>query len=190
MIVLKNGLTRLPSTTNAMITASDGKAVVTKEYLQSNNWSLTGNTGTNDATNFLGTTDNIDLVFRRNNILSGRLGDDNTFFGNGSGTASTGTSNSYFGAFSGSLNATGNFNTFVGRLSGANGITGSTNTYLGYASGLNNTGSNNLIIGAFASQNTSGSFNVFVGNQSGGSNTTGTRNTLLGYNTDLGASNL
>ena len=36
IIVLKNGLTRLPSTTNAMITAADGKAVVTKEYLQGN----------------------------------------------------------------------------------------------------------------------------------------------------------
>lgn len=36
MVILKNGLTRLPSTTNAMITAADGKAVVTKEYLQSN----------------------------------------------------------------------------------------------------------------------------------------------------------
>ncbi len=33
LIILKNGLTRLPSTTNAMIGASDGKAVVTKEYL-------------------------------------------------------------------------------------------------------------------------------------------------------------
>ncbi|NHM06676.1 hypothetical protein G4D82_05545 [Flavobacterium sp. CYK-4] len=36
LIILKSGLTRLPSTTNAMITAADGKAVVTKEYLQSN----------------------------------------------------------------------------------------------------------------------------------------------------------
>ncbi|HRE77636.1 MAG TPA: tail fiber domain-containing protein [Flavobacterium sp.] len=36
MIVLKSGLTRLPSTTNTMIDAADGKAVVTKEYLQSN----------------------------------------------------------------------------------------------------------------------------------------------------------
>lgn len=36
LIILKNGLTRLPSTTNAMITAADGKAVVTKEFLQSN----------------------------------------------------------------------------------------------------------------------------------------------------------
>jgi len=36
MVVLKNGLTRLPSTTNTMIDAADGKAVVTKEYLQNN----------------------------------------------------------------------------------------------------------------------------------------------------------
>ena len=36
MIVLKNGLTRLPSTTNTMIDAADGKSVVTKEYLQTN----------------------------------------------------------------------------------------------------------------------------------------------------------
>ncbi|UPT71717.1 MAG: tail fiber domain-containing protein [Flavobacterium sp. JAD_PAG50586_2] len=36
LIILKNGLTRLPSTTNTMINAADGKAVVTKEYLQNN----------------------------------------------------------------------------------------------------------------------------------------------------------
>lgn len=35
--------------------------------LQSNFWSLTGNTGTNPAINFLGTTDNNRLVFRTNN---------------------------------------------------------------------------------------------------------------------------
>lgn len=36
LIILKNGLTRLPSTTNAMINAADGKAVVTKEWVQGN----------------------------------------------------------------------------------------------------------------------------------------------------------
>ena len=36
LVILKNGLTRLPSTTNAMITAADGKAVLTKEYLAAN----------------------------------------------------------------------------------------------------------------------------------------------------------
>jgi hypothetical protein len=33
----------------------------------SGNWSLTGNTGTNPATNFIGTTDNQNLQFRTNN---------------------------------------------------------------------------------------------------------------------------
>src|SRR3982751_5624011 len=34
-------------------------------------WSLTGNNGTNAATNFLGTTDNLPLKFRVNNIAAG-----------------------------------------------------------------------------------------------------------------------
>lgn len=48
--------------------------------LQSNFWSLTGNTGTNPATNFLGTTDNNRLVIRTNNtekmtiLANGRVG--------------------------------------------------------------------------------------------------------------------
>ena len=52
--------------------------------LQSNFWSLTGNTGTNPATNFLGTTDNNRLVIRTNNIermtvlADGKVGINNT----------------------------------------------------------------------------------------------------------------
>jgi trimeric autotransporter adhesin len=190
LIVLKNGLTRLPSTTNAMITSADGKAVVTKEYLQSNNWSLTGNTGTNAATNFIGTTDNIDLVFRRGNIISGRLGDSNTFFGRNSGVVNTGTSNTFIGERAGIANVSGSANTFLGRLAGANGASGNDNIYLGYAAGLNNTGNGNLMLGAFSSQNTTGSFNVFLGYSAGSNNTTGARNTTIGNQSDLGAANL
>jgi len=190
MIVLKNGLTRLPSTTNVMITAADGKAVVTKEYLQSNNWSLTGNTGTNPTSNFIGTTDDIDLVFRRNNVISGRIGDQNTFFGKNSGIANTGVSNTFIGERSGIANISGDFNTFFGRLSGANGVSGSSNTYVGYASGLNNTGLNNVIVGAFAAQNTSGNSNTFIGERSGSTNTLGARNVLLGDNADVTGNNL
>jgi len=74
IIILKSGLTRLPSTTNAMITAADGKAVITKEYLQSNSstWGLTGNTGTG-TTNFIGTTDNQNFNIRTNNIIRARI---------------------------------------------------------------------------------------------------------------------
>lgn len=40
---------------------------------QSNNWELTGNAGTNPTTNFLGTTDNVDVVLRANNVERMRL---------------------------------------------------------------------------------------------------------------------
>ena len=35
------------------------------------NWTISGNSGTSSATNFIGTTDDVDLVIRRNNIRSG-----------------------------------------------------------------------------------------------------------------------
>lgn len=43
-------------------------------------WSLTGNTATATGTNFLGTTDNVGLDFRTNNIIRGRF-DNNGHFG-------------------------------------------------------------------------------------------------------------
>ena len=73
MIVLKNGLTRLPSTTNAMITAADGKAVVTKEYLEQNgSWGVAGNVGTNTS-NFIGTTDLQPFSIRTNDVVRARI---------------------------------------------------------------------------------------------------------------------
>ena len=37
-------------------------------------WKTTGNTGTVSGTNFLGTTDSVDLIFKRNNVEVGRFG--------------------------------------------------------------------------------------------------------------------
>ena len=44
-------------------------------------WSLFGNSNTNPSINFLGTLDDNDMVFRRNNIVSGKLTSSNTSFG-------------------------------------------------------------------------------------------------------------
>ncbi len=59
-------------TTNTLIDAADGKAVVTKEWVNTNAistaWGLSGNGGTNPSTHFIGTSDNNDLVFRTNNV--------------------------------------------------------------------------------------------------------------------------
>ena len=56
-----------------------------------NSWLTTGNTGTNAATNFLGTIDNVDLVFKRNNTQSGLVNETRTSLGyNSLNPASTG----------------------------------------------------------------------------------------------------
>jgi len=46
-----------------------------------NDWHVTGNIGTTAGTNFLGTTDNQNLVFKRNNLQSGLLSTLNTSYG-------------------------------------------------------------------------------------------------------------
>ncbi|MGE3802177.1 MAG: tail fiber domain-containing protein, partial [Candidatus Kapaibacterium sp.] len=58
------------------ILVADGTGVVhtrSVSSLSNSFWSLTGNSGTNDATNFLGTTDGQDLVFRTNNVERARF---------------------------------------------------------------------------------------------------------------------
>lgn len=110
-------------------------------------WSLTGNSGTTAGTNFIGTTDNVDLVFKRNGLLSGRIGSENTYFGNGSGSSRTsGVSNAFFGQGAGYFNTTGSSNTFIGDQSGASNTTGSNNIYIGNQSGVFSTTLSNRII--------------------------------------------
>ena len=42
-------------------------------------WQLTGNTGTSSGTNYIGTSDNMDVIFKRNNVRAGWL---NSILGN------------------------------------------------------------------------------------------------------------
>ncbi len=63
-------------------------------------WGLTGNTGTTDGTNFIGTTDNVPLSFTVNNQKAGRL--DNIL------------GNTFYGVLAGTGNVTGNSNTAIG----------------------------------------------------------------------------
>ena len=129
-------------------------------------WALTGNAGTTAATNFLGTTDDIDLVFRRNNIRAGFIGNpvyDVSFdFING---------NTSFGANS-LLNPTLNFATQSGVRNTAIGV----NVMPGLTSGRLNTG-----IGEFALfSNTSGIANTAVGSGTLFSNSIGINNVAIG----------
>lgn len=63
-----------------------------------NDWSINGNTGTNSAVNFIGTTDNQALQFKINNNNAGKLATNNTAFGYNSGANNTaGTGNTFIG---------------------------------------------------------------------------------------------
>ncbi|MEZ4782701.1 MAG: hypothetical protein R3F28_01365 [Candidatus Kapaibacterium sp.] len=73
-----DGLTQDNVLTNLLVV--DGTGVVHTRSVASisggSGWSLTGNSGTTAGTNFLGTTDNVDLVFKTNNAEQMRI--DNT----------------------------------------------------------------------------------------------------------------
>ena len=63
-------------------------------------WSIHGNAGTNPATHFFGTSDDVDVYFKRNNIESGILNGSNTAFGVSTlnSSVNTGVFNSAFGS--------------------------------------------------------------------------------------------
>lgn len=146
-----------------------------------NNWRTVGNTGTNATTNFIGTTDNVDLVFKRFNELSGKIANSNTFFGRLSGSVSTGLNNTYLGTESGRDNTSGNNNVFIGRRAGTFGVGGSDNTFVGNAAGILNTANQNTFVGSFSGNgNSTGVNNSFFGFSSGTNNGIGSQNTYLG----------
>lgn len=130
-------------------------------------WLLTGNAGTTPGTNFLGTTDNQDLVIKRNNTEAGRLGNSATSFGTSSSAGTSGTS---YGALSGYSSSSYTSNTFIGYASGAS-STGIANTFLGYGSGYQSTADSSVSIGVFGSTNNfSARSSVHIGCLAGQSN--------------------
>jgi trimeric autotransporter adhesin len=164
-------------------------------------WSLNGNAGTT-AANFIGTTDDNDVFFKRNNAHAGRISSAvaNTSFGLAAlNIASTGAANTAFGTYNLQTNTTGYGNTSVGTYGLATNSTGFNNTAIGYnalisnSSGKNNTslgrdalfsnttGSNNVGIGIAALRNntTEGSL-VAIGDSALMNNTTGIENTAIG----------
>lgn len=168
----------------------------------STGWSLTGNSGTNPALNFIGTVDDQPLIFKVNNVFAGSIGGpySNLFLGYGAGTFNTsGFLNTYLGFHSGYSSSTGNSNTAVGSLAfenattayssvavGASALiantTGNANTAIGYKSLFSNTtASQNTAIGQEALlTNTTGGFNTASGAWALHFNTTGSNNTAAG----------
>lgn len=169
-----------------------------------NDWHITGNAGTVAGTNFIGTTDNRDMVFKRNNVVAGSLKANSTSFGvgslplTGSGTdntaigfqalaANTSSRNTAVGSNALQANTTGTSNTAVGNAALQANTEGFFNTGVGYNALLLNTeGVRNVAIGAFAlDRNTTGENNIGIGVQANRRNETGNNNIGVGMNTFL-----
>jgi hypothetical protein len=58
----------VPGTGNPIVADANGNLFIGSAGSPSNAWSLTGNSATNPSINFLGTTDNVRLVIRTNNV--------------------------------------------------------------------------------------------------------------------------
>lgn len=158
-----------------------------------NAWSTVGNAGTIPITNFIGTSDDNDLVFKRNGFISGSISNTNTSLGN----------------FSNQQYVIGNYNTGIGdhalKMNGMGMLPNSwsgVNTAVGaYAMELNTLGQSNVAIGAFSLRNNlTSDYNIAIGesalrNATGGSNVgIGGLNlntlTVGNYNVGIGSFNL
>jgi len=161
-------------------------------------WLLTGNSGTNTAANFIGTTDDKPLLFRTSNIRAGRLDTLNhaVAFGANAGSGNFGKMATIIGdsaatfavndlgnvviGYSALAHGDGFLNTIVGQAAGYKN-TGFWNTLIGESAGYNNQSWGSVFIGSKTGyNNTTGSGNTFVGDNSGGSNHIGNNNTFLG----------
>ncbi|NHM06363.1 hypothetical protein G4D82_03950 [Flavobacterium sp. CYK-4] len=191
--------------TNGQIMQTDGAGNVTWQNLNSSAWLTTGNSGTTPASNFIGTTDNQDIVFKRFNIRAGYIGDasydggfnynnGNTAFGANSLVNPTisfasqyGVRNSAFGANVLTANTTGQRNTAMGDFALFSNTSGSENTAIGSGAMFSNTTSNfNVAIGRQAMTSYNAPFLANTGNTAVGfaalrNSVTGTNNVALGY---------
>jgi hypothetical protein len=149
-----------------------------------NDWGLAGNTGTSPATNFIGTGDDNDFIFKRNNVRAGIIGTTNTSFGKGSlNPVTTGANNTAIGSNALLADTTGFRNTAIGSSAMASALGGSYNTAVGTSALANSTsgGSNTAIGDASMVGLIGGTFNVGVGNNTLTANTEGDGNTALGH---------
>lgn len=169
----------------------------------SNDWTTTGNAGTNSGANYIGTSDAVDLSFRTNGILKARLTQKgqleilNTgaslFIGEGAGANEdlNNRQNTFVGYVAGGANTTGNWNTAIGYDALGTNITGTSNTAIGRVALGYSTGDNNTATGTYALfWGTTGSGNTGTGTYAGQTITTGSNNTFLGYNADATVNNL
>jgi hypothetical protein len=163
------------------------------------NWGLTGNAGTNSATNFIGTSDNMNFLIKVNNQISAIINPNNglppsIFLGNLAGTGNSAIGNVGIGpnALVGqtpTVSNTGRFNVAIGNGVLYNNRNGADNLALGNAALYANTdGSNNVSMGSNSLRfNTTGAGNIAIGGLALFYNISGNDNTAIGANSGFNA---
>ena len=158
------------------------------------NWGLTGNSGTVDGTNFIGTTDNVPLNFKVNGVIAGRIDQyysiGNTFLGGSAGISHSNTFgdlNAAFGRGALHFNVSGSFNTSIGSQSLFYNL-GSGGTSIGFESmGYIPNAAGSVAVGFRALRghpdfaNNTGLLNTAIGSNSLIDNTSGGNNSASGY---------
>jgi hypothetical protein len=150
-----------------------------------NGWGVSGNSGTDPDTHFIGTIDNVPLRFRVNNEWVGEINPatESAFIGKQSGNqATSGTANCGFGAYTLHSNTTGYYNSAFGSTSLYHNTSGYENTAIGQGALFSNDiGIKNTAIGRNAlSNNSSGNENTAIGSRALQDNLTGNNNTAIG----------
>lgn len=155
------------------------------------------------TTSYVGTSSNLDVIFKRQALPAGLLATNKTFLGLNAfampnsvsvgvnaGQFSSGLgNNTYIGqeagrGFSTSILNSGYYNTFAGYQAGVTNSTGSGNAFFGNMAGSGNgIGQNNVAVGYLAGANSSGNLNTYIGFHAGTEETnTGSGNVFIGAN--------
>ncbi|NDV78130.1 tail fiber domain-containing protein [Dysgonomonas sp. 511] len=162
------------STTGGKLQIKDGQQALDKvltsdadgnaAWQENPNWKLKGNSSTTAGTNFLGTIDDVALMFKTNSKQSG-------YISNSSGT-STG-----FG-YQTLSTALGTRSIAIGHQALPTG--GTDNVAIGYQAQNTATGANNVAIGSYTLKTSTGGNNIAIGYNALKANTTGVSNIAIG----------
>jgi hypothetical protein len=150
-------------------------------------WKLAGNANTNSGTNFIGTTNSQNIVFKRNNIWAGTINissHNGMSFGiNSLNTTLTGSDNIAIGYSVLTNNTTANYGVAFGTEALVSTTDGAQNIALGYKSLTKNiSGVFNVGLGSNALYNNLESSNLAIGTESLYGNQNGNHNYAFGIN--------
>ena len=179
------GLMVYDTTKNELVVNMGTPVTPNWKSIAASNWNINGNSGTNAATHFIGTTDNVPLIFKIRNKQAGKIDSASaqTFLGYKAGLNNSNTlsANTAVGNYALYATTTGHFNTAVGAYSLQDNTNGIMNSAFGTSAlEKNTTASFNVAFGFRALEHNEGNSNSAFGNSTLTWNTTGIANTGLG----------